>query len=68
MHLTEEFRLRGEWDDLAQDDIDHISDDFERVLRLLLINGMINSLFLKTAFPDFWGTAVRRLECQGKEQ
>lgn len=62
MHLTDEFRLRGEWGDLSQGDIDHFNEDFERVLRLLLANGMSNGLFLKTAFPAFWGTAVSKLE------
>ncbi|MCC6093859.1 MAG: hypothetical protein ACI4ET_12405 [Bilifractor sp.] len=62
MHLTDEFHLRGEWSNLSQKDIVHFNDDFERVLRLLLINGMSNGLFLKNAFPEFWGTAVSRLE------
>ena len=61
MHLTDEFRLRGEWKDLSEGDINHLNSDFEKVLRLLLVNGMTNGLFLKDTFPEFWGTAVDRL-------
>lgn len=57
LHLTDEFRLRGDYSGLNESDIRHFNEDFERVLRLLLQNGVANALFLKEAFPDFYGTA-----------
>ncbi len=61
LHLTDEFRLRGDFSDLKEADIRHFNDDFERVLRLLLSNWVSNALFLKEAFPDFYGTAKEKL-------
>ena len=61
MHLTDEFRLRGEWKDLSEGTSIISIRIFEKVLRLLLVNGMTNGLFLKDTFPEFWGTAVDRL-------
>lgn len=62
MHLTDEFRLCGAWSGLAESDIAHFNEDFERVLRLLLINSMANVQFLKEAFHRFCRMAVRRLD------
>ncbi|MGN1023867.1 MAG: hypothetical protein ACI4OJ_10230 [Lachnospiraceae bacterium] len=60
-HLLDEYRLRGNWQDLKADDISHLEEDFARVLRLILVNNIDNAVYLRTHFPNFYGTARARL-------
>ena len=62
LHLTDEFRLRGDFSNLSETDIRHFDDDFEKVLRLLLQNAVSNALFLKKTFPDFYGAAKEKVK------
>ena len=60
-HLLDEYRLRGSWENLEAEDISHLEEDFARVLRLILINNIDNAAYLRTHFPNFYGTARARL-------
>jgi len=61
-HLMDEFRLRGSWDDLSKDDIYHFNQDFEEVLRLMLMNWVGNARYLKETYPAFYAAASSRIE------
>ena len=61
-HLMDEFRLRGSWDDLSEQDIEHFNQDFEKVLRLLLMNWVGNVRYLKETYPAFYAAASTKIE------
>ena len=61
-HLMDEFRLRGSWDDLSEQDIGHFNQDFEKVLRLLLMNWAGNVRYLKETYPAFYAAASTKIE------
>lgn len=61
-HLMDEFRLRGSWDDLSEQDIGHFNQDFEKVLRLLLMNWVGNVRYLKETYPAFYAAASTKIE------
>ena len=61
-HLMDEFRLRGSWDDLSEQDIEHFNQDFEKVLRLLLMNWAGNVRYLKETYPAFYAAASTKIE------
>ena len=61
-HLMDEFRLRGTWEELSKHDVDHFNQDFERVLRLLLMNWVGDVRYLKETYPDFYATAATKIE------
>ena len=61
-HLMDEFRLRGTWEELSKHDVDHFNQDFERVLRLLLMNRVGDVRYLKETYPDFYATAATKIE------
>lgn len=60
-HLTDEFRLRGDFPDLPPAVQKHLNQDMEKVLRLLLLNWVGNVRYLKKQYPDFYKNAVLRL-------
>lgn len=62
LHLRDEFRLRGAWEDLTQADREHMQEDFQRVFLLLSANGLENTWYLKNTYPDFYGTATGKLQ------
>lgn len=59
-HLIDEFRLRGDYDKLNEDDIDHYNDDFSKVLRLTLVNWVGNDQYLAATYPNFYATAKQK--------
>ena len=61
-HLMDEFRLRGTWDDLSKEDIYHFNQDFEEVLRLMLMNWVGNERYLKETDPACYAAASSRIE------
>lgn len=60
-HIMDEFRLRGDWDNLSPDDITHLESDFAQVLRLMLANSVSNNVYLKATYPNFYGAAAEKL-------
>lgn len=56
-HLIDEFRIRGEYDQLSAADLEHMNSDFTRVFRLLLINWDANTQYMKKNFPDYFALA-----------
>ncbi len=61
-HLVDEFRLRGEYDELSQTDILHFQADFTATLELLLVNWSSNVRYMKTTYPNFFSAARSKLE------
>jgi hypothetical protein len=61
-HLMDEFRLRGTWEELSERDVDHFNEDFEKVLRLLLMNWVGDVRYLKETYPDFYAAAATKIE------
>jgi len=57
MHLTDEFRLRGDYQDLSAKDIEHLNVDFIRVLRLMMINWVSNAKYIKDTYPEYYAAA-----------
>ncbi len=66
-HLSDEFRLRGDFEKLTPSDIEHYNEDFARELRLLLINGAGNARYLRETYPNFYTTAVTKYKSRGKQ-
>ncbi|MGN8773192.1 hypothetical protein [Candidatus Weimeria sp. HCP3S3_B5] len=60
-HLMDEYRLRGDWDDLSAQDIEHFDQDFERILRAMLINWVRDVRYLRENFPDFYAVAGKKI-------
>lgn len=56
-HLIDEFRLRGDYSRLSEEDIRHLNEDFSQVLKLMLMNWVSNARYLKEAFPNYYSTA-----------
>lgn len=57
-HLLDEFSLRGSYDQLKEDDISHMNEDFTKVLILLGVNMAANMDFQQKHFPNFYQKAV----------
>ena len=57
LHIMDEQRLRGSYDQLTEDDIYHLGSDFEKVLRMLLINWVSNAEYLRETYPNFYAAA-----------
>lgn len=60
-HIMDEYRLRGDWDNLSPTDIAHLETDFAQVLRLMLANSVSNNVYLKATYPNFYGAAAEKL-------
>lgn len=60
-HLMDEYRLRGDWEQLSPEDVAHLEADFAEVLRLMLANSVANNFYLKTTYPNFYGAAQEKL-------
>ncbi len=60
-HIMDEYRLRGDFSTLSEADLNHVNEDFERALRLLLRNWVENNKFLLETFPNFYTTATTKL-------
>ena len=56
LHLMDEFRLRGDYVKLTEDDLAELNVYFAQVLELLLINWVINAKYLKEMYPSFYKT------------
>lgn len=59
-HLLDEFRLRGTYDDLSEQDLTHMNEDFAKVFVLLGINSAANAEFQQMNFPDFYQTIIKK--------
>lgn len=59
-HLLDEFALRGSYDQLKEEDIHHMNDDFSKVLALLRVNMATNAEFQQKHFPNFYQKAVHK--------
>lgn len=62
LHLMDEFRLRGDYVKLTEDDLAELNVDFAQVLELLLINWVINAKYLKETYPNFYKTVSSFLD------
>lgn len=67
-HLIDEFRLRGDYENLSSDDIEHFNDDFCKVLRLLLLNWIGNIEYLHERFPNFYNASRDLMEARSLER
>ncbi len=67
-HLEDEFRIRGAYHQLSQEDKAHIAEDLEKVLQLLLLNSIPNAKYLKDTYPHLYKTAQVKLTCIEKRQ
>lgn len=61
-HLLDEFKLRGEWKDLKEEDRAHMEEDFSRVFILLLANSLENTCYLRKTYPNFYGSARAKIQ------
>ncbi len=66
-HLEDEFRLRGSYAEMTQEDRLHLAADFEKVLRLLLLNSVPNAKYLQDMFPSLYQTAQVKLFAKKKD-
>lgn len=58
LHVRDEFLNRRDTENLSDDDIEHLTEDLERVyelLRILWIDNMINT---KSKYPNFFGLSM----------
>jgi len=58
LHVRDEFLNRRDTENLSEDDIEHLTDDLDRVyqlLRILWIDNMINT---KSKYPNFFGLSM----------
>lgn len=62
LHLMDEFRLRGDYVKLTQNDLTELNSDFAQVLELLLINWVVNAKYLKETYPNFYRTITSFLD------
>ncbi|MCR5666902.1 MAG: hypothetical protein K6G01_08735 [Eubacterium sp.] len=61
-HLIDEFRIRGDYDLLTQEDLRHYNEDFETTYKLLLKNMITNVRYQKQTYPNLYGTVRKRYE------
>ncbi len=59
-HLIDEFRLRGDYEDLRDTDIIHFESDMSDALKLLLLNWVSNVHYMKNTYPNFFNEALNR--------
>lgn len=57
-HLSDEFRLRGNYKELDEDGREHMEDDFEKVFRLLLVNRVANLQYLQKTYPNYYSASL----------
>lgn len=57
-HLTDEFRLRGNYETLKKADLAHIEEDFSEILRYLLINWARNRVYTRKNFPNYYSSSI----------
>ncbi len=61
-HLVDEFRLRGVYEELSEEDRRHLENDLSDLLRLLLINWVANIAYMKQTYPNFFNEARNKLD------
>lgn len=61
-HLLDEYHLRGDYDDLTPTDIRHLNEDFEEMLRLLLMSYIANVKYLRETYPNLYSRAKEKLQ------
>lgn len=57
-HLSDEFRLRGKYNELDKEGREHMEDDFEKVFRLLLVNRVANLQYLQKTYPNYYSASL----------
>lgn len=68
MHLRDEFLNRRDAENLSKDDIEHLTDDLERVYSLLRIIWIDNMIHTKTKYPNFFGLSMYMNPYNGKNK
>ncbi|MDD5922790.1 MAG: hypothetical protein PUC44_06395 [Eubacteriales bacterium] len=63
--LMDEFRLRGNYENLNEDAVSHMGEDFSRVLRLLLLCAFENRKYTQENFPVFYRDAAAKIKTRG---
>ncbi len=61
-HLIDEYNLRGAYEELTEQDIRHLNDDFSEVLRLLMLNYTANAKYVRETYPNLYRTAKEKLQ------
>ncbi len=67
-HLIDEFRLRGDFDGLTPPELHHLSEDYEKVMQLLLVNYIANAKYLQETYPNLYSAATKRIRKAVDEQ
>lgn len=58
MHIRDEFMNRRDVENLSDDDIEHLTEDLERVFGLLRIIWIDNMIHTRTKYPNFFGLSM----------
>ncbi len=66
-HLEDEFQLRGSYEELSEEDIEHINEDLSRVLVLLFTNSIPNGQYLRETYPNFYRAARSKVKEAAKK-
>ncbi len=61
-HVQDEFRLRGAFSDLSEQDISHMNTDFEEIFKLMLMNWIGNVRYLRKTYPGFYKVASTKIK------
>ncbi len=61
-HVQDEFRLRGAYSDLSEQDISHMNTDFEEIFKLMLMNWIGNVRYLRKTYPGFYKVASTKIK------
>lgn len=56
-HLTDERRIRGEYENLTEEDRLHLEKDYARVLTKLVSEAIANAQYLQKVYPDYYSRA-----------